>query len=74
MTLHCDYKNRTCDISMPGYIANVISKLQHDTPKHPQQTHSRYGIPVYGAKNQYATQDETPPLTEKSIVSTYKKS
>jgi hypothetical protein len=63
MTLKRDYKNRTCDISMPGYVSNVLSKFQHDAPKHPQHTLTRYVTPVYGAKNQYATKDETPPLT-----------
>jgi hypothetical protein len=63
MSLKWDYKNRTCDISMPGYVSNVLSKFQHDAPKHPQHTPSRYVTPVYGAKTQYATQDETPPLT-----------
>jgi hypothetical protein len=62
MTLKWDYKNRTCDISMPGYISNVLSKFQHGAPKHPQHTPSRYVTPVYGAKTQYATKDETPPL------------
>jgi hypothetical protein len=32
-------------------------------PKHPQHTPSRYVTPVYGAKTQYATKDDTPPLT-----------
>jgi hypothetical protein len=32
-------------------------------PNHPQHTPSRYVTPVYGAKTQYATKDETPPLT-----------
>jgi hypothetical protein len=57
MTLQWDYKNRTCDISMPGYDANVLSKFQHDKPNHPQYTPSRYVMHVYGAKTQYATQD-----------------
>jgi hypothetical protein len=35
MMLKWDYKNRTCDISMPGYVSNVLSKFQHDAPKHP---------------------------------------
>jgi hypothetical protein len=48
---------------MPGYITNVLNKLQHDTPKTPQHTPSRYVTPDYGAKMQYATQDETPPLS-----------
>jgi hypothetical protein len=53
-------KNRTCDISIHGYIANVLRKFQHDKPKHPQDTPSRYVMPVYGAKTQCTTQDETP--------------
>jgi hypothetical protein len=35
MTLKWDYDKRTCDISMPGYVSNVLSKFQHDAPKHP---------------------------------------
>jgi hypothetical protein len=42
MTLKWDYKNRTCDISMPGYVSNVLSKFQHDAPSirntHPPDT------------------------------------
>jgi hypothetical protein len=57
ISLKWDYKNRTCDISMPGYLANVLSKFQHDTPKHPQHTPSQYVTSIYGAKKQYATQD-----------------
>jgi hypothetical protein len=61
MTLKWDYDKGTCDISMTGYVSNVLSKFQHDAPKHPQNTPSRYVTPVYGAKTQYATKDETPP-------------
>jgi hypothetical protein len=45
MTLKWDYKNRTCDISMHGYVVNVLSKFQHGTPKHPQHTPSRFKAP-----------------------------
>jgi hypothetical protein len=72
MTLKWDYKNRKCDIYMPGYVVNVLSKLQHDTPKHPQHTLSRYVMPVYGAQTQYATQNETPPLTAKQCLNIQK--
>jgi hypothetical protein len=57
MTLKWDYDKRTCDISMPGYVSNVLSKFQHAAPKHPQHTPSRYVTPVYGAKTQYSTKD-----------------
>jgi hypothetical protein len=72
ITLKWDYKNRTCDISMPGYISNVLSKFQHDAPKHPQHTPSRYVTPVYGAKTQYAMKDETPQLTAQQCLTIQK--
>jgi hypothetical protein len=72
MSLKWDYKNRTCDIYMPGYVSNVLSKFQHDSPKHPQHTPSQYVTPVYGAKTQYATRDENPPLTAKQCLTIQK--
>jgi hypothetical protein len=57
---------------MPLYVSNVLSKFQHDAPKHPQHTPSRYVTPVYGAKTQYATKDETPPLTAKQCLTIQK--
>jgi hypothetical protein len=71
-TLKWDYNKCTCDISMPGYVSNFVSKLQHDSPKHPQHTPSRYVTPVYGAKTQYATRDEAPPLTAQQCLTTQK--
>jgi hypothetical protein len=68
MALKLDYNKRTCDISMPGYVSNVLSKFQHDSPKHPQHTPSRDVTPVYGAKTQYATTDETPPLNAQQCL------
>jgi hypothetical protein len=50
MKLKWDYNKRICNISMPGYVSNIWSKFQHDSPKHPQHTPSRYITPVYGAK------------------------
>jgi hypothetical protein len=63
MTLTWDYTPSICDVSMPGYVSKILSKFQHDSPKNPQHTPSRYVTPVYGAKTQYSTKDETPPLT-----------
>jgi hypothetical protein len=72
MTLKWDYKKRTCYISMPGYVSNVLSKFQLDAPKHPQHTPSQYVTPVYGTKTQYATKDETPPLTAQQCLTIQK--
>jgi hypothetical protein len=68
ITLKWEYGKRTCDISMPGYVNNVLNKVQHDNPKTPQHTPSKYVTPVYGAKMQYATQDETPLLSAKQCT------
>jgi hypothetical protein len=72
MTLKWDYDKRTCDISMPGYVSNFLRKFQHDAPKHPQHTPSRYVTPVYGAKTQYAMKDETPTLTAQQCLTIQK--
>jgi hypothetical protein len=72
MTLKWDYNKRTCDISMPGYVSNILSKFQHNSPKHPQHTPSRYVTPVYGAKTQYVMRDETPPLTAQQCLTIQK--
>jgi hypothetical protein len=53
ITLKWDYFKRTCEISLPGYINNVLNKFKHDTPKTPQHTPSKYITSVYGAKMQY---------------------
>jgi hypothetical protein len=41
ITLKWEYCKSTCDLSMPGYINNVLNKFQHDTPKTPQHTPSK---------------------------------
>jgi hypothetical protein len=55
-------------MSIPGYVSNVLSKFQHDDPKHPHHTLSCYVTPIYGAKTQYTTKDETPPLTAQQCL------
>jgi hypothetical protein len=72
MTLKWDYNKRICDISMPGYVLNVLREFQHDSPKHPRHTPSRYVTTVYGASTQYATKDETPPLTAQQCLTIQK--
>jgi hypothetical protein len=58
MTLKWDYQQHTCDISMPGYVTNVLNKFQHDAPKHPKHTPFKYVTPIYGDKTQYAARDK----------------
>jgi hypothetical protein len=59
---------KTEQVTFLCYVANVLSKFQHNTPKHPQHPQSRYVMPAYITKTQYTTQDETPPLTAKQCL------
>jgi hypothetical protein len=72
MALKWDCQKRTCDIYMPGYIKNVLNKFQNDAPKYPQHTPSKYVNPVYGAKIQYATRNETSLLSSKQCTNIQK--
>jgi hypothetical protein len=72
MTLKWDYQQRTCDISMPGYVKNVLNTFQHHAPKHPQHTPSKYETPIYGAKTQYTTRSEIPLLSAKQCTNIQK--
>jgi hypothetical protein len=70
--LKWDYQKQTCNISMPGYVATVLNKFQHDNPRNLQHTPSKYLTPVYGAKTQYATRDDTPLLSAKQCTNIQK--
>jgi hypothetical protein len=72
ITLQWDYFKRTCEISMPGYINNVLNKFQHDTPKTLQHTPSKYVTPVCGAEIQYAIQYDIPLLSDKRCTTIQK--
>jgi hypothetical protein len=51
MTLKWEYNNRMCDISMPGYVSNVLSRFQmtppsiHSIPRHGMSRRSTAPIP-----------------------------
>jgi hypothetical protein len=72
MTLNWDFQKSTCDIPMLGYVTHILNKFQHDAPKYPQHTTSKYINPIYGAKTQYATKDETPLLSAKKCTNIQK--
>jgi hypothetical protein len=57
---------------MHGYVTHILKKFQNDAPKHPQRKPSKYVTPVYGAKTQYTTRDETPLLSAKKCTNIQK--
>ena len=63
LTLNWDYKNKTVDLSMPGYIAATLHRFQHPTPTKPQHSPHAWTAPTYGAATQWAIDaDDSPKL------------
>ena len=50
--LHWDYLNRTCNLSMTGYVDHALHKFQHPTPKKPQDSPYPATVKQYGVKVQ----------------------
>jgi hypothetical protein len=68
LTLEWDYKNRTVDLSMPGYIKANLHKYQHTAPARPEHAPHTWNPPIYGAKAQFVTETTTSPaISEKEI-------
>jgi hypothetical protein len=69
ITIKWDYKNKTVDLSMPGYLEAMLHKYQHPTPKRPQHSPHQWNKPNYGAPQQLTKlPDETTPLQPKAIT------
>jgi hypothetical protein len=68
LTLDWDYKNRTLELSMPGYIKAALHEYQHHVPARPEHAPHTWNPPIYGAKTQFV--DETTPspaLSDKDV-------
>jgi hypothetical protein len=68
LTLEWEYKNRTVDLSMPGYIKAALHKYQHAAPARPEHAPHTCNPPIYGAKTQYVEDETTSPaLSDKDV-------
>jgi hypothetical protein len=68
LTLEWDYKNRTVDLSIPGYIKAALHKHQHAAPAQPEHAPHTWNPPVNGAKTQYVEDETTSPaLSDKDV-------
>ena len=66
ITLEWDYKNRTCDISMPHYVQKQLTRYDHPSPRRPQNCPYSPNPIKYGRKAQEPLpEDKSPPLDEK---------
>jgi hypothetical protein len=68
LTLQWNYKSRTVDLSMPGYVAKALERFQHPTPTRPQHSPHDWQAPQYGTKTQLTDPvDLSPPLPPSGI-------
>ena len=65
MNIDWDYDNRTCDISLPGYIDRALQRFEHPAPKRKQHSPHLWLKPTYGKAQQYAPEpDDSEPLNK----------
>jgi hypothetical protein len=68
LALDWDYKNRTVDLSMPGYIKAALHKHQHPAPARPEHSPHTWNPPIYVAKTQFVNDPTTSPtLSDKDV-------
>jgi hypothetical protein len=68
LTLEWDYKNRTVDVSMPGYIKAELHKYQHAATNRLEHAPHTWNPPVYGAKKQYVKdENNSQALSAKDV-------
>ena len=66
--LDCDYDKRTCSLSMPGYVTNVLHKFQHTKPNKAQDSPYPATAKQYDVKVQLTDPiDTTTRLTTDEI-------
>jgi hypothetical protein len=68
LTLEWDYKTRTVDLSMPGYINAALHKYQNPSPARPEHAPHTWTPPIYRAKTQFVNEITTSPaLSDKDV-------
>eukprot|EP00804_Cyclotella_cryptica_P010962 CCRYP_016693-RC/>CCRYP_016693-RC protein AED:0.38 eAED:0.38 QI:0/-1/0/1/-1/0/1/0/316 len=68
INLEWNYSIRTCRLTMPEYIANVLTKYDHPRPKKPVSLPYKAATISFGAKVQYTAEpDSTPALNEAGV-------
>jgi hypothetical protein len=65
LTIEWEYKKQKAHIHMPGYLQKAFTRFKHEMPVKIQNSPHPHVIPQYGAKTQYAKEDnESPPLSK----------
>ena len=62
LTFDWDYANRRVHLSMPKYIDKALERFQIEQPKRRQNAPHPHAIPAYGAKTQFAIENDISGL------------
>ena len=65
LTLEWDYINKYVHVSMPAYCEKACQRFHHPKPKKPQDQPYPHVEPTYGAKQQYAQEEDQSPTLSK---------
>jgi hypothetical protein len=66
IAIRSDYPRKRCQLSMPGYINNLLIKFKHPCPRKPQFSPYKC-LPIsYGAKTQLTPESDTSELLDDS--------
>ena len=65
--LEWDYKNRTLDTHVPGFVQKALHKYQHPTPKKPHHAPAKAAPIQYRAKIQQTERDTTPRVSAEQV-------
>jgi hypothetical protein len=49
LTLKWNYDERSCVVSMPGYVERALQRFKHPTPTRPEHSPHHWNQPKYGA-------------------------
>ena len=64
ISIKWDYSRRRCRLSMPGYIDNLLLKINHRRPAKPRLSPFKCSPISYGARTQFAQETDTTPLLD----------
>ncbi len=70
LTLDWDYHAKHVDISMPGYIHKLLTRLAHPPPRRPRHAPHAWAQPVFGRHIQSGTPSDTSPMLPTGDIKT----
>ena len=69
LTIDWNYAQGYVDIFMPDYVRKALHKFQHPVPRQTTHSPSKWTVPAYGSRIQYAKPSDTsPPLDADGIT------